>query len=61
LLTDGQLKQASIDQIEDVVHRINLVLQERGLPGQLLWHRTSEDQAGEDHPGRSDPFDPPTI
>jgi hypothetical protein len=61
LLTDQQLRDASIDQIEDLVHRLNLVLQERGVPGQLVWHRTSEDQAGEDHPGRSDPFDPPTI
>ena len=60
LLTDAQLKQASLDQIEDLVHRINLVLRERRLPG-LVWQRTSEDQVGEDQPGRSDPFDAPTI
>ena len=29
LLTDQQLRDASIDQIEDLVHRLNLALQER--------------------------------
>ena len=60
LLTDQQLRDASLDQIEDLVHRINLMLQERGVPG-LVWQRASEEQAGGDHPARSDPFDPPTI
>jgi hypothetical protein len=60
LLTDHQLKDASIDQIEDLVHRLNLVLQERGVPG-LVWQRAPEDRAEEGHPARSDPFDPPTI
>jgi hypothetical protein len=60
LLTDQQLRDASIDQIEDLVHRLNLVLQERGVPG-LVWQRAPEDRAGEGHTARSDPFDPPTI
>jgi hypothetical protein len=60
LLTDQQLRDASIDQIEDLVHRLNLVLQERGVPG-LVWQRAPEDRVGEGHPARSDPFDPPTI
>ena len=60
LLTDQQLRDASIDQIEDLVHRLNLVLQERGVPG-LVWQRASEGGTGEGHPARSDPFDPPTI
>ena len=60
LLTDQQLRDASIDQIEDLVHRLNLVLQERGVPG-LVWQRASEDRTEEGHPSRSDPFDPPTI
>ncbi len=61
LLTDQQLRDASIDQIEDLVHRLNLVLQERGVPG-LVWQRALEERAaGEGHPARSDPFDPPTI
>jgi hypothetical protein len=60
LLTDQQLRDASIDQIEDLVHRLNLVLQDRGVPG-LVWRRAPEGRAGEGHPARSDPFDPPTI
>jgi hypothetical protein len=64
LLTDQQLRDASIDQIEDLVHRLNLVLQERGVPG-LVWQRAPEerpeDRTGEGHPARSDPFDPPTM
>jgi hypothetical protein len=61
LVTDAQLRGASVDQIEDLVQRLNLVLQERRWPGQLVWQRTSEGQAGEDYPARSDPFDLPTI
>ena len=57
LLTDQQLRDASMDQIEDLVQRINLMLQGRGELGQLVWHRTPEDRTGEDHPGRSDPFE----
>jgi hypothetical protein len=60
LLTDQQLRDASIDQIEDLVQRINLMLQGRGIPG-LVWQRPPEEQAGKNHPARSDPFDPPTI
>jgi hypothetical protein len=37
LLTDRQLREASRDQIEDLVQRLNLILQERGEPGQLVW------------------------
>jgi hypothetical protein len=33
LLTDQQLRDASLDQLEDLVQRINLALQERGMPG----------------------------
>jgi hypothetical protein len=60
LLTDQQLRDASIDQIEDLVHRLNLALQDRGVPG-LVWQRAPEGRAGEGHPARTDPFDPPTI
>jgi hypothetical protein len=61
LLTDQQLRDASMHQIEDLVQRINLMLQGRGELGQLVWHRTPEDQSEKDSLGRSDPFDPPTI
>jgi hypothetical protein len=60
LLTDQQLRDASRDQIEDLVQRLNLMLQERREPG-VVWQRSPEEQAGEDDPARSDPFDPPTI
>ena len=43
LLTDQQLRDASVDQIEDLVQRINLMMQERGQPG-LVWRTASEDQ-----------------
>jgi hypothetical protein len=55
LLTDQQLRDASVDQIEDLVQRINLMLQERGLPG-LVWST-----APEDRPTPSDPLGPGNI
>ncbi len=60
LLTDRQLREASRDQIEDLVHRLNLILREREEPGQLVWSLTSEEPARGD-PGRSDSFGPPAI
>lgn len=60
LLTDRQLREASRDQIEDLVQRLNLILREREEPGQLVWSLTSEEPARGD-PARSDTFDPPTI
>jgi hypothetical protein len=41
LLTDKQLWDASLDQIEDLVQRINFALQERGIPG-LVWQQEPE-------------------
>ena len=60
LLTDRQLREASRDQIEDLVQRLNLILREREEPGQLVWSLTSE-ELPRGYPARSDPFDPPTI
>jgi hypothetical protein len=60
LLTDRQLREASRDQIEDLVQRLNLILREREEPGQLVWSLTSEDLARGDR-ARSDTFDPPTF
>ena len=59
LLTDRQLRDASHDQIEDLVHRLNLILRERGEGGQLVWSLTPEDPARGD-PTLSDPLDHPT-
>jgi hypothetical protein len=55
LLTDQQLRDASIDQIEDLVQRINMELQKRGRPG-VVWSTTPEDR-----PGPSDPLGPGNI
>ena len=55
LLSDQQLRDASLDQLEDLVQRINLSLQERGIPG-LVWR-----QAREDGPIASDPADPASL
>jgi hypothetical protein len=46
LLTDQQLRNASLDQIEDLVQRLNLTLGERGMAG-LVWQRQPEDRVGE--------------
>ena len=54
LLTDQQLREASVEQIEDLVQRINLALQQRGMPG--VWRQTPEDQ-----PRASDPADPGAL
>ena len=60
LLTDQQLRDASRDQIEDLVQRLNLILREREERGQLVWSLTSEEPTME-NPARPDPFDPPTF
>ena len=55
LLTDQQLRDASLDQLEDLVQRLNLALQSRGMAG-LVWR-----QAPEDQPRASDPADPGNL
>jgi hypothetical protein len=52
LLTDEQLREASLDQLEDLVQRINLALQVRGLPG-VVWQQPPVDVSGETGPGES--------
>lgn len=39
LVTDQQLRDASVEQIEDLVQRINLALQLRGMNG-LVWQKS---------------------
>ena len=56
LLTDQELRDASLDQIEDLVQRINLALQGRGMPG-VVWSTPPEDQPEQ----ASDPLDPNTF
>ena len=44
LLTDQQIRDASTEQIEDLIQRINIELQKRGRAG-LIWRQASEDEA----------------
>ena len=60
LLTERQLREASRDQIEDLVHRINLILKERGEAGHLVWSLRPEEPAPRSEPTLSNPFDHPT-
>ena len=55
LLTDQQLRDASLDQIEDLVQRINLKLKGRDMAG-LVWSTPPEDQSG-----KTDPLGPGNI
>jgi hypothetical protein len=51
LLTDQQLRDASPEQIDDLIQRIHLMLQMKGEPG-LLRH-PPEGHAGQPGPGES--------
>jgi hypothetical protein len=52
LLTDQQVRDASPDQLENLVEQINLALRERGLPG---WRGTNSPAwyPGIRHPARA--------
>jgi hypothetical protein len=52
LLTDQQLRDASLDQLEDLLRRINLALQGRGLPG-VVWQQPPDDVSEQAGPGES--------
>jgi len=51
LLSDQQLRDASLEQIENLVQRINLALQLRGIDG-IVWQHS---RTREDRPASSDP------
>jgi hypothetical protein len=55
LVSEQQLRGASLEQIEDLVQRLNIALQERGMSG-VVWRTPPEDQ-----PGPSDPLDPGAL
>jgi hypothetical protein len=61
LLTDKQLWDASLDQLEDLMQRINVALHERGMPV-LVWQQDPDHSAEEQrHTSEtSDPADPRT-
>ena len=52
LLTAQQLREASSDQLENLVQRLNLALRERGLPG-LVRSQPPNVILGEPAPGES--------
>jgi hypothetical protein len=58
LITDQQLRAASVEQIEDLVQRINLMMRERGEPG-LVWQTSPGDQSTASD--ASDPQAPPSA
>ena len=55
LLTDQQLRNASDEQLQDLIARIDLLLRSKGQPG--LTQRSLEDWR-RDSPEPSDPADP---
>ncbi len=54
MLTDQQLRDASYEQLQDLIARIDLLLRSKGQPGLTL--RPPEDEP--DAPKPSDPADP---
>ena len=46
LVSDQELREATLDQIEDLVQRLNLALGERGMAG-VVWQREPEHRVGE--------------
>jgi hypothetical protein len=57
LLSDQQLRDASDEQLQDLIARVDLLLRSKGQPGLTL--RPPEDEP--DTPEPADPADPGTI
>jgi hypothetical protein len=57
LLSDQQLRDASFEQLQDLIARLDLLLRSRGQSGLTL--HPPED--GRDTPEPADPVDPGTI
>jgi hypothetical protein len=57
LLSDQQLRDASDEQLQDLIARVDLLLRSKGHPGLTL--HPPED--GRDAPGPTDPLDSGTI
>ena len=55
LLTDQQLRDASNEQLQDLIARLDLLLRSKGHPG-LTLHRPEEDERDTQEP--PDPADP---
>jgi hypothetical protein len=57
LLSDQQLRDASDEQLQDLIARLDLLLRSKGQPG-LTLHPPEVER---DTPGLTDPSDPGTI
>jgi hypothetical protein len=57
LLSDQQLRDASEEQLQDLIARLDLLLRSKGQPGLML--HTPEDEP--ESPQAADPSDPGTI
>jgi hypothetical protein len=57
LLSDQQLRDASDEQLQDLIARLDLLLRSKGQPG-LTLHPPEDER---DTPGLTDPSDPGTI
>ena len=57
LLSDQQLRDASFEQLQDLIARLDLLLRSRGQPG-LTLHPPKDER---DTPEPADPADPGTI
>jgi hypothetical protein len=57
LLSDQQLRDASEEELQDLIARVDLLLRSKGQPGLTL--HAPEDWR--DTPGPTDPSDPGTI
>jgi len=57
LLSDQQLRDASDEQLQDLIARIDLLLRSKGQAGLTL----PLPEGGRDAPGPTDPLDPGTI
>ena len=58
LLSDQQLRDASDEQLQDLIARVDLLLRSKGQPG-LTLHPPEDDER--DSPEAGDPSDPGTI
>ena len=60
LLSDQQLRDASDEQLQDLIARVDLLLRSKGQPGLTL--NSSEDERDTPEPtDPADPLDPGTI
>jgi hypothetical protein len=58
LLSDQQLRDASDEQLQDLIARLDLLMRSKGQPG-LALHPPEEDER--DTPEPTDPSEPGTI